>query len=106
MAKYTDKYYRDISLNAGNLVYVSIDHLPLVYQLSGKLAPCWFGPFSISSIISWVAYHINLPEEYGHIHPVFHVSYIWPYVEPVPTRPPLPLPLNSNAASEFEVEDI
>ena len=51
-------------------------------------------------------YHINLPEEYGCIHPVFYVSYLHPHVEPVPPCPPSPLPLDDNAAGEFEVKDI
>ena len=51
-------------------------------------------------------YHINLPEEYGHIHPVFHISYLSTHIEPVPTHPRSHLPFNDNAASEFEVEDI
>ena len=51
-------------------------------------------------------YHINLLEEYGCIHPIFHVSYLHPHIEPVPACPPSPLPLDANAADEFEVEDI
>ena len=51
-------------------------------------------------------YHINLPEEYGCIHSIFHVSYIRPHVGAVPTRLPSPLPLYDDAAGEFEVEDI
>ena len=47
-----------------------------------------------------------MPEEYGRIHPVFHVSYLRPHIGPVPPCPPSPLPLNDNAAGEFEVEDI
>ena len=51
-------------------------------------------------------YHINLLEEYGRIHPVFHVSYLHPHVGPVPPCPPSPLQLDDNAAGEFEVKDI
>ena len=90
----------------GDLIYMSTEQFPLAQQLSRKLAPCWVGPFPISSIISWVAYHINLLEEYGPIHPVFYVSYLHPHIGPVPPCPPSPLPLDDNAAGEFEVEDI
>ena len=34
------------------------------------------------------------------------ISIRHPHIGPVPTRPPSPLPLNDNAAGEFEVEDI
>ena len=47
-----------------------------------------------------------MPEEYGHIHPIFHVSYLCPHVGPVPTHPPSPLLLDDNAAVKFEVDDI
>ena len=62
--------------------------------------------FFISSSISWVAYYINLLEEYGYIHPVFYVSYLHPHVGPVLPHPLPPLLLNDDAAGEYEVEDI
>ena len=58
------------------------------------------------ALFSRVAYHINLPAEYGCIHPVFYVSYLHPHIGPVPPYPPPPLPLDDEAAGEFEVEDI
>ena len=51
-------------------------------------------------------YYINFLEEYGHIHPIFYVSYLHPHVKPVPTCPPSPLLLDDNIAGEFEVEDV
>ena len=85
---------------------MSTEHFPLAYQLFCKLAPCWVGPISIRSTISWIAYPINFLEEYGCIQPVFHTSYLYPHIGPVPPCPPLPLPLDDEAAGEFEVEDI
>ena len=35
-----------------------------------------------------------------------HINYLCPHLGPVPTCPSLPLPLDNNAAGEFEVEDI
>ena len=106
MAKYADKHCSEISLNVGDLVYMSTEHFPLARQLSYKLAPCWVGPFPISGIIYQVVYHGNLPEQYGHIHPIFYVSYLHPLIRPVPTCPPSPLKLDDDAAGEFVVEDI
>ena len=53
-----------------------------------------------------VAYHTKFPEEYRHIHPIFHVSYLHPHVGPVPTHPLSPLLFDDDTAGEFEVEDI
>ena len=106
MARYTDKHHQDIQLNLGNLVYVLTEHFLLASQLSCKLASCWVGPFPISGIASWVAYHINFLEKYGCIHLAFHVSYLHTHVGLVPTHPSPPLPLNDDATSEFEVEGI
>ena len=47
-----------------------------------------------------------MPEEYGCIHPIFHVNYLHPHVDPVPPCPPQPLSLDYKAAGEFEAEDI
>ena len=74
MAKYADQHRRDILLTVGDLVYVSTGTLPLARSLSRKLAPHWVGPFPISSVISRVAFRVELPPEYGRVHPVFHVS--------------------------------
>ena len=47
-----------------------------------------------------------MPAEYGCVHPVFHVNYLWPHVGPVPASPPAPLPLDDAAGGEYGVEDI
>ena len=60
--------------------------------------------FPIIGIISWVAYCINLLEEYGCIYPIYYINYLHPHIVPVPTCPPPPLPLNDAVAGEFEVE--
>ncbi|XP_040996162.1 uncharacterized protein LOC121242353 [Juglans microcarpa x Juglans regia] len=40
----------------------------------GKLSPRYVGPFQILEKVGPVAYHIALPEYFGEIHDVFHVS--------------------------------
>ena len=47
-----------------------------------------------------------MPEEYGRIQPVFHVSYLHPQVGPTPLCPSPPFPLDDEVAGEFEIEDI
>ena len=59
------------------------------------------------SVVFFLGLHIiNLPEEYGYIHPIFYISYLHPHVGPVPAHSPSPLPLDDNAAGEFELKDI
>ena len=41
---------------------------------SGKLAPRYIGPFSITERIGSVAYRLLLPAQFFVIHDVFHVS--------------------------------
>ena len=106
MARSADKHRRDVQFHSGDLVYVNTAHFSLAPGLSRKLAPKWVGPFPIEQIISSVAYRISLPEEYGHIHPVFHVSSLRGHHGPPPSRPPPIFPVADSSQPEYEVEDI
>jgi hypothetical protein len=44
------------------------------FQVRGKLAPRYIGPYQVLQRIGALAYHIRLPEEMSDIHNVFHVS--------------------------------
>ena len=88
MARSGDKHHRDVLFHSGDLVYVNTAHFSLAPGLSRKLAPKWVGAFPIERIISSVAYRISLPEEYGHIHPVFHASSLCGHHGPPPSHPP------------------
>ena len=44
------------------------------FQVRGKLAPRYIGPFKIIKRVGVVAYCLELPEEMSDIHNVFHVS--------------------------------
>ena len=43
------------------------------FSTTGKLAPCFIGPFSITERIGPVAYRVSLPAHLSGIHDVFHV---------------------------------
>ena len=44
------------------------------FQIRGKLAPRYIGPFKINEKVGAVAYRLELPPEMSDIHDVFHVS--------------------------------
>ena len=44
------------------------------FQIRGKLAPRYIGPFKINKKVGAVAYQLELPSEMSDIHDVFHVS--------------------------------
>ena len=44
------------------------------FQLRGKLAPRYVGPFKVLSRRGEVSYQLELPEEMSTIHDVFHIS--------------------------------
>ena len=44
------------------------------FQVKGKLAPRYIGPYQVLQRIGAVAYRIRLPKEMSDIHNVFHVS--------------------------------
>ncbi|XP_048227271.1 junction-mediating and -regulatory protein-like [Ricinus communis] len=46
----------------------------------GKLAPRYVGPFEIVDRIGEVAYKLDLPPNFSHVHPVFHISMLRKYI--------------------------
>ena len=106
MARSADKHHRNATFHTGDLVYVNTAHFSLAPGLSQKLAPKWVGPFPIEQVIFSVAYHISLPKEYRHIHPVFYVSSLCGYHKPPPSCPPLIFPVAESSSPEYEVQDI
>ena len=44
------------------------------FGIKGKLAPRYIGPFRILARRGHVAYKLELPPQFSHIHDVFHVS--------------------------------
>jgi hypothetical protein len=72
---YADKKRREISYN-GDFVYLKVSPIRGTrrFQVQGKLAPRYIGPYQVLNKVGAVAYRIKLPEEMSDIHPVFHVS--------------------------------
>ncbi len=90
----------------GQKVWLEAQNLALPYG-SIKLAPRRHGPFSITQVISPVAYKLALPHQWT-IHPVFHASLLTPYSETKEhgenySRPPPDL---VGGGEQYEVEAI
>jgi chromodomain-containing protein/integrase-like protein len=90
----------------GDQVWLEATHLRLPYQ-STKLAPKCHGPFSITKVVSPVAFQLHIPMAWN-IHDIFHASLLSPYHEslehgPNYSRPPPDL---LEGEEEYEVECI
>jgi hypothetical protein len=90
-ARFANKKRRHVAYLQGDEVMLSTVNIRLKAVGSPKLLPRWIGPFSISQVISPLAYRLELPDEWS-IHNVFHVSLLKPYLRSERTQP-LPQPL-------------
>ena len=106
MACSADKHCHDVMFHSGNLVFVNAAHFSLAPGLSRKLAPNWVGPFPIEKLISSVAYHIVLPEEYRHIYAVFHISSLHGDHRPPSSYSSPMFPVSDSFLPDYKVEDI
>jgi hypothetical protein len=73
---YADNRRRELSFEEGDFVYLKVSPMHGVkrFQVKGKLAPRFVGPYPIICRIGPAAYHLQLPESMSDIHNVFHVS--------------------------------
>lgn len=100
--KFYDTRHEPLVIPVNSYVLLSTKNLTFKSGVR-KLHPRWCGPFKVIRSIRDVAYELDLPEEMGKVHPVFHVSLLKPFVDSIrhQIRPP---PLVVNAEEEFEVE--
>ena len=70
-----------ISSEVGNYVCLEVPHKRRVWRfnLKGKLAPRYVGPFKMKEIWNEVAYQIELPESLG-VYDVYQVSQLKKYL--------------------------
>nr|CAB3502823.1 unnamed protein product [Digitaria exilis] len=73
---YADVRRRDLSFEFGDFVYLKVSPMRGVkrFNVKGKLAPRYIGPFKILERRGEVAYQLELPEKLAGVHDVFHVS--------------------------------
>ena len=73
---YADNRRRELGFEEGDFVYLKVSPMRGVkrFQVKGKLAPRFVGPYPIIGRIGPTAYRLKLPESMSDIHNVFHVS--------------------------------
>jgi hypothetical protein len=85
---YADKRRRELTFQIGDFVYLRVSPLKGMqrFQVKGKLAPRYIGPFKILDRRGEVSYQLEMPPELSEVHDVFHVSLLQKCLE-VPEKP-------------------
>ncbi|WVZ49826.1 LOW QUALITY PROTEIN: hypothetical protein U9M48_001152 [Paspalum notatum var. saurae] len=73
---YADVRRRDLSFKVDDHVYLKVSPMRGIrrFNMKGKLAPRYIGPFKILEKKGEVAYRLELPPSLSGVHDVFHVS--------------------------------
>jgi hypothetical protein len=73
---YADTRRRELTFEVGYYVYLKVSPMRSMkrFNMKGKLAPRYIGPFKIIERRGEVAYQLELPESLAGVHDVFHVS--------------------------------
>ena len=108
MATAVNRSRRSEQYNIGDEVVLSTTNLrSYCPHLPAKLWARWVGPFTVSQVVSPVAYKVDLPPGWQ-IHPVFHIDRLKRYVRSEEflreVKPPPPVVVEDHL--EYEVEDL
>ena len=73
---YVDTSRRELVFKVGDYVYLKVSPMRSVkrFNMKGKLAPRYIGPFKVLERRGEVAYQLELPKSLSGVHDVFHVS--------------------------------
>ena len=73
---FADTRGKELAFEEGDYVYVKVSPMRIVkrFNMKGKLAPRYVGPFKVLQRCGEVAYQLELPERLSGVHDVFHVS--------------------------------
>jgi hypothetical protein len=73
---YADNRRRELRFEEGDFIYLKVSLMRgvKIFQVKGKLAPRFVGPYPIFGRIGPAAYRLELPESMSDVHNVFHVS--------------------------------
>ncbi|XP_073300498.1 uncharacterized protein [Primulina huaijiensis] len=86
-AAYANKRRRPLEFQQGDRVFLKVSPFrgTVRFDMKGKLAPRYVGPYEILQRIGTLAYRLALPPSLSGIHDVFHVSMLRKY-EPDPSH--------------------
>ena len=103
-----DKAKREEEWRVGDCVFLNTWHLQtFAVHLLPKLRRRWVGPFTITKVVSPIAFRLDLPPGWQ-IHPTFHAKNLKAYIRHQEFErevdPPLPMLVDANL--EYEVEAI
>ena len=81
---YYDGKHRQMDFEVGEYVYLKVTPLKgrKRFQVKGKLAPRFIGPFMILARCGNVAYQLELPENLCEVHNMFHISQLRKCISP------------------------
>ncbi|WVZ97224.1 hypothetical protein U9M48_042774 [Paspalum notatum var. saurae] len=73
---YADNRRRELNFKVDDFVYLKVSPMRRVrrFNMKGKLAPRYIGPFKVLEKKGEVAYRLELPPSLSGVHDVFHVS--------------------------------
>ena len=73
---YADGRRRDLCFKVNDYVYLKVSPMRGIrrFNIKGKLAPRYIGPFRVLERKGEVAYRLELPTALNGVHDVFHIS--------------------------------
>ena len=109
-ARYYDRKHKPVEFKPSDLVWFNSSNISTTRP--SKKLDCWkqLGPFTVLKRIGLQAYRLDLPLKMRHIHNVFHVSLLEPYMPstllPHGLPPPLPPLYVKDSPEYFEIENV
>ncbi len=79
---YANPRREDVKFAVGDYMFLKVSPMKEVmrFEKKDKLTLRYIGPFEIMNRVEAVAYWLELPSNFSHVHPVFHISILRKYV--------------------------
>ena len=88
---YADGKRRDLTFKVNDNVYLKVSPMRGIrrFNIKGKLAPRYIGPFRVLERKGEVTYRLELPTDLSGVHDVFHISQLKRYLRVPEEQAPL-----------------